>query len=138
MKRYPRTRGMTLVETTCAIFILGVATTAVVHMVSTIAMQRRLADRQMLAVEEAANLMEGVFSMPWSEVTDEKLADLSLSDTLQKQSGNPALSVSARHHPGPPASKEIRISVDWAEPGGGRSKPVRLIAWRYWSKETDQ
>jgi Tfp pilus assembly protein PilV len=129
---------MTLVETTCALFILGVATAAVVHMVSTIAMQRRLADRQTLAAEEAANLMEEIFAMPWSEITDEKLAALSLSEMLQKLGGKPAHSVSARHHPGPPASKEIRISIDWTEPGGGRSNPVQLIAWRYWSKETDQ
>ena len=138
MKRHPRTRGMTLIETMCAIFILGVATTAVVHMVSTIAMQRRFADRQTLGAEEAANLMEEIFAMPWSEITDEKLAELSLSETLQRLGGNPALTVSARHQPGPPASREIRISIDWAEPGGERSKPVQLIAWRYWSRETDQ
>jgi len=129
---------MTLVETTCAIFILGVATTAVVHMVSTIAVQRRLADRQMLAAEEAANLMEEVFATSWSEITDEKLTDLSLSETLQRQGGNPALSVSARLQPGPPASKEVRISIDWDEPGGGRSIPIQLIAWCYRSKETNQ
>jgi len=129
---------MTLVETMCAVFVLGVATVAVVQIVSTISVQRRLADRRSLAAEEAANLMEDVFAMPWAEITDEKLAGLLLSETLQRLGGDPALSAAVQRHPGPPASKEIRISIDWADPGGGRSNPVQLIAWRFWSKETGE
>ncbi|MBC8874035.1 MAG: prepilin-type N-terminal cleavage/methylation domain-containing protein [Planctomycetes bacterium] len=138
MKRIPPKQGMTLVETMCAVFILGVATTAVVQMVSAIAVQRRLADRRSLAAEEAANLMEQILAMPWPEIADEKFADMSLSKTLQKLGGDPALCISARPQPGPPTSKEIRISIDWVDTGGGRSKPVQLIAWHFRSKETNE
>ena len=89
---------MTLVETMCAVFIVGVTAAAVVQMVSTIAVQRRLADRRSLAAEEAANLMlnKVISCLPVVSESGQIEGILSLKDILRfyiEKNGNTDLSV---------------------------------------------
>ena len=68
-----------------ALVLLGAAAALMAQTLGGVAQQRRAADQQSLALQEAANLMEQLFAIPYAELTPERAADLRLSELARHQ-----------------------------------------------------
>jgi hypothetical protein len=130
-------RGAMLLETTVAMVILLVAMLAVAQTVATVAVQRRVAEQRALATQEAANLMERVYSLPWDEATEDKISEMQLSETCRQRLPDARLGVVVESAGERVPGREIRIEIDWQDRAGRRSAPVRLTAWKYAQQEAN-
>ena len=137
MKRAPRIarRGSLLLETTVAIVILAAAIVAVAHTMAVLSVQRQSAERQSLATQEAANLMERIYVLPASEITPKKVAELKLSPTCRERLPEATLDIAVESLGAEPPAKRISIEIEWTGHGGVRCQPVRVTAWKHAKKE---
>lgn len=127
--------GFTLIETIAALVVLAAAMTAVVQTVAVVSRQRQLTERRALAVQEAANVMERVYGLPWSELTPERAAQETLSPVCRQRLPAAALKVTVQATGDPPNQKSLLVELDWQDADGGRNRPVSLAAWRFQSRE---
>jgi hypothetical protein len=128
-------RGSLLLETTVAIVILAVAIVAVAHTMAVLSVQRQSAERQTLAMQEAANLMERIYVLPVDEITTEKVATLKLPAACRQRLPGAKLGVAVESLDQDPPAKRISIEIEWTGHGGVRSRPIRVTAWKHAKKE---
>ena len=131
-------RGMTLIETTVAMVVLGAAILAVAQLVAHISLQRLVAERAALAHEEAANRMEQLFALPWKTLGDESATELQLSDACLQRLPSPELKISVGPPDGKPVQRKIRVEVTWADVSGQHRHNASLTAWRYETGRAEQ
>jgi hypothetical protein len=111
--------------------LLGAAAALMAQTLGGVAQQRRAADQQALALQEAANLMEQVSAIPYAELTRERAADLRLSDLARRQLPGVRLDVAVAALADEPAGKEIRVALRWLDRSGQYGTPLQLTAWRH-------
>ena len=128
-------KGFTMIEVIAAIAVLAAAMVAVAQTVAVVARQRQRTERQTLAVQEAANLMERIYALPWNEVTQDQAVAARLSPAGRSRLPAAAVKVTVQASGDPPTEKRISVDIDWQEADGGRSRPVRLTAWRFADRE---
>lgn len=148
-------RGMFLIEMAVAGVLLLALTTLCVRYFAVTATQRRALDQRQTALCEAANIMERLTAEPFSELTSEESAKISLLsetqaalpegelkiDLADEIVGQPSrLPDNAGETPAPqqiendikkPAAKRITVTIRWQDRDGQWIEPVRLVAWRY-------
>ena len=73
--------------------------------------------------------------LPWSELTQERAAEDTLSPVCRQRLPAATLQVTVQAAGDPPNEKRILVEIDWQGADGGRSRPVRLTAWRFRSQE---
>lgn len=137
MKRNRR-RGMTLLETAAAAFILAVGVVGVAQVVALAATQRREAERRQIATTEAANLMERIAALPWEDVQPARLESFTLSARARQVLPEAQLraeveEVASKDDAIP--TKRISVAISWTAKSGERASPARLVAWRYPMRE---
>lgn len=136
MSGSPRTAsGFTLMELLASIVILAAAVLTVAQTVAVVTRQRQLTERRALALQEAENTMEHVYALPWGELTQEGVAKIQLSDSSRHRLPQAAVQVSVQASGNPPTEKRVLVEVDWQDAGSGRSRPVRLLSWRFQPRE---
>ena len=128
--RAGRRHGGTLMEAMMAIAIAGVVLGAVAQLVAVIAGQQRLYDRRHVAVQEAGNLMEDLMSRPWSELDEEQLTPLSLSDWCRQTLPNAQLRVKVSPANEADEIRRISVRIEWGDSAVAQRRPVELTAWR--------
>jgi hypothetical protein len=128
---FPRRSGLTLTEALAAVVVLSAAVVAFAQTVAAAARQRDLAERRAIAEQEAANVLERLQRLTYDGLTAEHVAAWRLSSEAEQRLPDGRLRVAI--HPGGegPAGKRLSAEVDWREMDGGRSRPIRLTAWRY-------
>jgi Tfp pilus assembly protein PilV len=131
-------RGFTLTETAVAMITLAAAIVAVAQLVSAVAAHRLTAEREALARQEASNLMERVFALPWAELTEENVAGWQLSETCVQQLPAPQLDISVESVDGAPVGRKIHIEVTWLDSSGTNRRTADLVAWRYAAEASQQ
>jgi hypothetical protein len=119
-----RRRGYGLLEMAIAALMLAVAMALVVQAASWLAAERRGAERRQRAVQEAANLMERLTSLPWDELTPGRAAAQTLSPATREILRDGSLTVDVSDEPGDPPARRVAIRIGW-----GSAAPVRLVAW---------
>jgi hypothetical protein len=129
-------RGSTLIEVGVSLVVLATASVVAVRAAQAVAGQRREAERLTSAALEAANLMERLHTLPFSEVTPEKLQTFALSPWCRDRLPEPRLAITMSEEREPAAGKRIAVTLDWRGRDGQRTPPVRLTAWRYAERET--
>jgi len=82
-------------------------------------------------------LMEEIAATPWTEVTEDSLASLALSDECQAMLGEPRLMIDVVDE-SEGAGKQISVEIDWLTSESQRGEPLRLVAWRYPKGESQQ
>ena len=124
-------RGAILVEVGVALVVLSVAMILVAQMLAALGTQRRVAEQNALAQQEAANLMERLFATPWAELTQQAASQLNLSERCGPRLPGASLTAKVVPSDGPPAGKQLTIEIAWRGSQGAPARSVRLAAWRY-------
>jgi hypothetical protein len=82
-------------------------------------------------LQEVANQAERVALLEWDDVTAEKLAALTPSESLRAVLPAATLQATLAEEAGPPASKRVRIEIHWTNSAGIAVEPVGLTIWKH-------
>jgi Tfp pilus assembly protein PilV len=130
-----RRRGVTIFEMTIALLLAGVVLAGMAQLLAALASHRRESERRLAAIHEAANQMERLAVLPWSELTPEATAAWKLSQEAADAlpAGELTVSISDAELPveAPPAARRVEVEVAWRNSAGPMVDPVRVVAWRF-------
>ena len=123
--------GFTIIEIAVAIMLMTVLLVAVAQTMAVVAQQRRARQYRIVATHEASNLMELVMANSYDQLTQESVESMELS--APTDAALPAASLNAQLFPidTVPRSKRVTIEVAWTSAGGEKTKPIRVVAWKY-------
>lgn len=124
-----RRRGYGLIELTISSFVLIAAMSLMLTAATWVASERRGAGRRQVATQEAANLMERLAARPFAELTPETSRGLALSESAKAALPEGSLAVAIAEVGGDAPARRVSIEIRWRDKSGGRSAPVRLVAW---------
>ncbi len=131
-----RRRGLTIVELTIAVLVIGVLLASIGRLLTVVAQQQREDERRLAALHEAANHMERLAAIPWNGLSTETVSQATLS--VEAAEALPAGELTVRiSEAAPPADaaalerRRVEVAVTWRNTAGERVQPVRLVAWRY-------
>jgi hypothetical protein len=125
-----------LLESIVALGVLAVACTAGVQALAWAGAQRRLTDQRQCALQEAANLLEQVRQIPWKELTEDRLADIALSDETRQRLNSAQLNVTSEGAASELDAIKVSVEIQWLSRYSGSPWQVRLVTWRYpWQVE---
>ena len=127
----PIRSAFTIAECLVALAVLGVAAALLGQLLGEVAQQRRAADRQSVAWQEAANLLEQLSVIPFAELTPERAASVGLSELARQHLPDARLEIAVTSAPSEPPAKEIRVALRWQDRSGRYGVPVQLTAWRH-------
>jgi hypothetical protein len=125
-------RGVVLLEIIAAFGLMAVLVAVCLQMLSVTALARRAVERRAVALQEATNLLERVSTLPWSDITAERLSKFDVAPSVREILPGVAarLAVEATGDAGPPA-KQIRVEITWSNAAGDTDAPLCLCAWTY-------
>jgi hypothetical protein len=123
-------RGAMFLEVCIAVVVIAAACIAVAQLLVVVGHQQRVLDQQRMAIAEAANLMEQALVLSWDELTEERLAELSLPPGAADDLGGEARFELVETSE-PLEAKQVRLSLIWSDYAGQRNQPVQLTAWKY-------
>jgi len=126
-----RRRGLSLLELTVAMIILGGLMSLCVKWVVATGGQQREAQWRAAALREAANAMERLAAQSWEELSAERAATVGLSEEARQSLPGGALVVHVTQAAGEPESKEIAVTVRWRPRPETPEAHVRLVAWKF-------
>lgn len=126
-----RHRGLSLLELTVAMVILGALMSLCVKWLAAAGGQQREARWREAALREAANVMERLAAQPWEKLTKELAAKASLSEEVRGSLPDGALTVQVTEAAGEPPSKEIAVTIRWRLRPETPEAQVRLVAWKF-------
>jgi type II secretory pathway pseudopilin PulG len=129
-----RRRGLSILELTVAMIILGTLMGLCLKWVAATGGQQREAQWRALAVREAANTMERLAAQSWEDLSADRAAKLALSEEARQSlpEGDLAVQVTpAAGAAGDPESKEIAVTVRWRPRPETPEARVRLVAWKF-------
>ena len=119
--------GAFMVEVVVGAVLLGVFLSSVGPMFRWIHESKRTSDRHLLAMQELATQMEQLAALPPSQITDEKLQSLSLTDATSTLV--PDAKLTATRQPDKDRLQRITLSLAWVNDAGMSVEPKRLTAW---------
>jgi hypothetical protein len=120
-----------LLELALSMALLGALTVVSLQMLAALSAQRRAAEQRAIATQEAANLIERVSALPWSEVTPERVAEMRMTPATQHTLDGATANVSVTTEAGPAAAKHVRVEIGWDDASPRAGAPVRLHAWLF-------
>lgn len=124
-------RGTTLLEVTVSLLILSSVAVAFAQLLTLVSLQRRTAQRRQLATGEAANVMEQIAALSWSDLTKANVAKLKLSQAVASKLPAGKLKVDLAPLPQQPEAVRVVVEIGWQNRAGQSVQPLRLSAWRY-------
>ena len=116
--------GFTLIELAAAAGLLGTVFLVTLPLIKRVRTSREASHQQLIAQQEAANIMERVAINPTSETLEEGVeispeAASSLSDA----------SVTITRQPAEDGLQQVTITLSWVDETGEPVLPVQLTAW---------
>lgn len=122
-----RRSGAFMVELVVGAVLLGIFLSSVGPMFRWIHEAKRTSDCHLLAMEELATQMEQLAALPPSQITDEKLHSLSLTESTQTMI--PDAKLTATRQPDGDSLQRVTLSLAWVNDAGMAVEPKRLTAW---------
>ncbi|NUQ61604.1 MAG: hypothetical protein HUU20_03895 [Pirellulales bacterium] len=128
MKTMNHPAGFILKESIMAVALASAAVVGVAQLLATAAGQRRWANQETVAIQEAGNLMEDFVSRPWEETSAQRLASAELSRECRRCLPGAKLQVDVSDEDD--RTRQIRLRIQWQRPSGEPGEPVRLVGWK--------
>jgi len=117
------------------VIVAGVLVAAVMsiclRMLHATAAAHRAAERRQTAVWEAANVMERLGALSWDELTEQRAAEMQLSQEVRRQLPGGELQIELADTPAEPQARLVVVLVRWQDRSGRFVRPVQLAAFRY-------
>lgn len=126
-----RPRGFTLLEIFVASLLLAALLVISLSMIAATTAHRQSVVRQQVALVEAANAMERLWTLPWDELTAERAAKLALSPEAKRSLADGVLQITVAEPEGDLPGKRITVQIAWTPRSGLPAEQVRLVAWRF-------
>ena len=123
--------GLTIMEATMAIFIVGVALTTAVELLTGVSHQQRRLERRDLACLEASNKLERLVGGPWDASLAEGTRDWPASPELVAGLPDARVRIEAKRGDSAPEVWRIQVSVVAPGPAGEMETWASLVAWKY-------
>ncbi len=129
-------RGALLVEAAAAVMMLMLAMILTVKLVGWVAQENRSNDRRQQALSEVANVMERLGAIPYEDLTQEAVKQVTLSPQLRATlpDGSLTVDLSENDPVGGNDSKKVSAKIRWKNQSGGWESPVHLTTWIYRSR----
>jgi hypothetical protein len=137
-------RGISLLETVVACFLVGVALTLALQFFHAVAENRRAINERMAAQAEAANIIDRLSNFSWDALpvgtfggpsaTNESkkaLPSAAISDEAKKILPAASVEVQIQAAAGQPTAKRICVRVLWPAEPGLAPHDVHLVTWKY-------
>jgi type II secretory pathway pseudopilin PulG len=105
--------GFSLLETTVSFVLIGAAMATLVQTIWLARQQMQLIERQFIATQELANVMERLSLIPFDQLNSEHLPELQPSPELLRLAPRAKLSLEVADVAGPPVGKRLRAKVNW-------------------------
>ena len=119
--------GAFMVEVVVGAVLLGIFLSSVGPMFRWIHESKRTSDRHLLAMQELSTQMEQLAALPPSQITDEKLQSLSMTDAARTLI--PDATLTANLEPDNGGLQRVTLSLAWVNDAGMAVEPKRLTAW---------
>lgn len=124
-------RGSLLLEAVGATALMGVAIVLTVQVLGWTAAERRSAEHEVWARQEAINLVERLRAAPVDRL-EPVIAELSGPEPRAARFlPGGRVSIRMTDAPGEPAGKRLTVEVGWTGKGGLPAKPARLTTFVY-------
>lgn len=131
-------RGLSVLEVTISLLLLGVAVSGLAQLVTAASAQRRLIDARQLALAEVANQAERVALWTAAETTPDRLATLAPSEELLAAIPTARLSATLAASGEDvensaellAAPMRVRIEVTWDDAAGRTVSPLGITLWK--------
>jgi len=130
-------RGFSVMEAMVAAALLAMAGVVCLQMLMASASARRNAELRRLATREASNVMEQVMALRADELTAMAADRIELSDEAKRSLPDAKLAIRLDRETGdgPPATR-VTVELSWKSRAGEPAPPIRLLAWRFQTKES--
>ncbi|NQV28022.1 MAG: hypothetical protein HQ518_27035 [Rhodopirellula sp.] len=116
-----------MAEVVVGAVLLGVFLSTVGPMFHWIRESKRTNDRHLLAMQELTTQMEQLAALPPSQITDEKLQSLSMTESTRTLI--PDAKLTATREPDTDRLQRVTLSLAWINDVGRDVEPRRLTAW---------
>jgi prepilin-type N-terminal cleavage/methylation domain-containing protein len=124
-------RGLSLIEVSAAIVLLGALATIVMQSLEWTLVERREAERREIALVEAGNAMERLAAANWESLAPRASAEEPLSAIAKEMLPGGRLTTEVKAAGDDPAARRIVVEVRWLNRAGETDQPVRLTTWVY-------
>jgi type II secretory pathway pseudopilin PulG len=122
-----RRAGAFMVEVVVGAVLLGIFLSSVGPVFRWIHDARRTSDRHLFAMQELAIQMEQLAALPPSQITDERLQSLSITDSTR--AFIPDANLTATRQPDEDGLQRVTLELAWINDAGMNVEPKRLTAW---------
>ena len=130
LMRHCPPRGTTMLESLVALGVLAAAFTLGAQTLGWSTAQRRTIGQRHLALQEAANTLEQLRQLKWTELTEERMSRIELSPAAREQLDGAELEITPELMTDELASMRLQVRVHWFGAGGAPLR-VTLNTWRY-------
>jgi len=127
---YPR-RGSSLIEMIVSTVLLTAVLVCAAPLISWSMQQRGLAEKQQLANQEVANLLETVATTSWDQLTQQNVSQWKLNDATEAELNQAKLEVSIKQSDAAPIAKQVVVKLTWSDKMNRPVAPIRLSTWVY-------
>jgi len=135
MSRQYHKRAFILHEAMMAVGLAMLLAVGVTQLVVAVAQQRRLARQYAIATREAGNLLEHIAARPWESTTSEDLASVTLPEACVQHLPDASLSIEAMEEDS--ATRRITIVIRWQNTLETAPDSVRLVGWKFLTREDE-
>lgn len=121
-----------MTEVALSLLMVGIAVTLIVELNTLLIRQQRGLDRRVVAMQEAANILETLGDWPWDELTAERAAEVRLPPYVSESLLDAELRVAVADDAEAPApARRIDVALSWRSADGGGRQSTALSAWRF-------
>lgn len=128
--------GGLLLEAMIASISIGAATILAAMVLVSVNVNRRMAERMLIATQELDNQLEHLTARPWAELDAETVQQIPLSSAAAASLPNGQLQITVHEVQTPIAARRLDATLRWQDRGQGLRPPVRMSAWVFAPKET--
>ena len=122
-----RRSGALMVEVVVGAVLLGIFLSSVGPMFRWIRDARLTSDRHLFAMQELATQMEQLAALPSSQITDQRLQSLSITDSTRTMI--PDANLTATRQAEEDGLQRVTLELAWVNDAGMDVEPKRLTAW---------
>ena len=120
-------RGLTLVETTAALGVLGSAAVLAAQLGVWCLIERARTNNRLAVMDATANIIEAARAQSWSDLTPEWAAGQRLPESLTVRLVDGTLSVRVTPEPDRPHVKRVSVEIQWEHKPSVPAQSVALV-----------